>query len=107
VADAYAKDRIGIAVVLAQRGERAAAAMERAGVSYPFPVLCDEDRAVIRRYGVWHPVGLDYSFNTTHPASFLVDASTRQLRYSFVGRLQFARAPLGAILEAARAQLAR
>jgi peroxiredoxin len=102
VAGAYADDGIGIAVVLAQRCEKAAAAMERAGVSYPFPVLCDEDRAVIRRYGVWHPVGLDYSFNTTYPASFLVDAPTRRLRYSFVGRTQFARAPLAAILRAAQ-----
>jgi hypothetical protein len=47
---------------------------------------------------VWHPIGLD-AFNTAHPASFLIDAASRRIRYAFVGSTQFARAPLGRILE--------
>ena len=76
---------------------REAAAGERRG--YPFPLLCDEDRAVIKRYGVWHPIGID-AWNIAHPASFLIDAK-RRIRYAFVGRTQFARAPLARILETA------
>jgi peroxiredoxin len=100
VAAAYAERGIGIAAVLAQRCDRIAAAAERAGVSFPFPVLCDPDRDVIKAYGVWHPLGLD-AFNTAHPASFLIDARRARIRYAFVGRNQFARAPLSEILRRA------
>jgi peroxiredoxin len=100
VALAYGERGLRLAVILAQRHESVAAAIARAGIQYPFPILCDAERDVIRRYGVWHPIGLD-SFNTAHPASFLIDAPTSRIRYAFVGRTQFARAPLAAILEAA------
>ena len=86
--------------MLAQRCQKIADAVTKRRVDYPFPVLCDGDREVIKRYGVWHPLGLT-SFNTAHPASFLIEAGTRRLRYAFVGSTQFARAPLGAILNAA------
>ena len=100
MAPAYAERGIGIAVVLAQRCDRIANAAERAEAAYPFPVLCDPDRAVVKAYGVWHPLGLD-SFNTAHPASFLIDARGARIRYAFVGRSQFARAPLSEILRRA------
>jgi peroxiredoxin len=86
--------------VLAQTCERIASAMSRRHVQYPFPVLCDPGREAIRAYGVWHPLGLD-AFNTAHPASFLIDARSRRIRYAFVGSSQFARAPLDRILESA------
>lgn len=85
--------------MLPQKCERMADALEKAHTRYPFPVLCDEDRAVIKAYGVWHPIGID-AFDIAHPAAFLIDAK-RKLRYSFVGRTQFARAPLAKILAAA------
>ena len=66
---------------------------------YPYPLLCDPERAVIKQYGVWHPIGLD-AFNTSHPACFLIDAK-RIVRYSFVGGTQFSRAPLERILATA------
>ena len=97
----YDRERIAVAVVLAQRCDKIADAVARRGASYAFPILCDDERAVIKRYGVWHPIGLS-AFNTAHPASFLIDATSRRLRYAFVGSSQFARAPLGAILDAAR-----
>jgi peroxiredoxin len=99
---AYSAQQIGIAVVLAQRCERIARAAERAEATYPFPLLCDPEREVVKAYGVWHPIGLD-SFNTAHPASFLIDAPTMRIRYAFVGSSQFARAPLGEILRRAAA----
>ena len=91
---------LGVAVVLAQACDRIAQALQRHAAAYPFPLLCDADRVVIKRYGVWHPLGM-VSFNTAHPASFLIDAAGRRIRYAFVGSTQFARAPLDAITAAA------
>ena len=65
----------------------------------PFPVLCDEDRAVIKRYGVWHPIGID-AINIARPASFLIDGKTHVIRFMFVGATQFERADLETILSA-------
>jgi peroxiredoxin len=90
-------------VILAQRCRKVAEAVVQRRVSYSFPILCDEDRVVIKRYGVWHPIGFA-AFNTTHPACFLIDAQSHRLRYAFVGSSQFMRVPMGAILDAAREQ---
>jgi peroxiredoxin len=87
-------------VVLSQRCVAMRDAVKHAGKTYPFPLLCDEDRKVIKAYGVWHPIGID-AFNVAHPASFLIDAK-RKVRYSFVGSTQFARAPLKEIIAAAQ-----
>jgi peroxiredoxin len=90
---------VAVAVILPQACTKIAASLETARKSYPFPIMCDEDRVVTKRYGVWHPIGLD-AFNIAHPASFLIDARGA-VRYTFVGRSQFARAPIDAILGAA------
>ena len=95
--------RFAVAVVLAQACDRIAGALARYMVTYPFPLLGDPDRRVIKRYGVWHPLGIA-SFNTAHPASFLIDAGERRIRYAFVGSTQFARAPLDALVAVAAAQ---
>ena len=71
--------------------------MTRSSARLPFPILCDEDRAVIKQYGVWHPIGID-AFNMARPASFLIDGQTRAIRYMFVGSNQFERADLETIL---------
>ena len=73
-------------------------ALEGSGTKYPFPMLCDEDRAVIKAYGVWHPLGID-AWNSAHPACFLI-APDRRIVYSFVGSNQFARVSLPKILAA-------
>ncbi len=93
-----AAERVRPAVILAQRCDRIAESIQRAGASYPFPVLCDPEREVIKRYGVWHPIGLD-AFNSAHPATFLIDAD-RRVRYCFVGSTQFQRARMSDILAA-------
>ena len=74
--------------------------MTRSSARLPFPILCDADRAVIKQYGVWHPIGID-AFNMARPASFLIDGQTRAIRYMFVGSNQFERADLATILGAA------
>jgi peroxiredoxin len=90
--------KIGIAAVLAQKCEDMKSSLEGAGATYPFPMLCDEDRAVIKAYGVWHPLGID-AWNSAHPACFLI-APDRRVVYSFVGSSQFARVSLEKILNA-------
>ena len=90
-----------MAVILGQRCERIAASMTKSSATLPFPVMCDEDRTIIKKYGVWHPIGVD-AFNMSRPASFLIDAS-RAIRYMFVGSTQFERADLETILRAANA----
>ena len=87
-------------VILGQRCSAIAQSMTKSSATLPFPVLCDEDRGVIKRYGVWHPIGLD-AFNIARPASFLIDGRTRAVQYMFVGSTQFERADLDTILGAA------
>ena len=92
------EERIRPAVILAQRCDRIAESLTRAATSYPFPVLCDPEREVIKRYGVWHPIGVD-AFNSAHPATFLIDGD-RRVRYCFVGSTQFQRARMSDVLAA-------
>ena len=99
----FVAQQFGVSVVLAQACDRIAGALARHAASYPFPLLCDQERVVIKRYGVWHPLGIA-SFNTAHPASFLIDAAERRVRYMFVGSTQYARAPLDALVAVAASQ---
>ena len=52
----------------------------------PFHILVDESRAVTKRYGVWHRVGLD-AWNISHPALFVIDRGGI-VRSVFVGESQ-------------------
>lgn len=87
-------------MILGQRCSGIARSMSKSSAPLPFPILCDEDRAVIKRYGVWHPIGID-AFNMARPASLLIDGLTRAIRFMFVGSTQFERADLETILKAA------
>jgi len=88
-----------VAVILGQRCARIAEGLTKSSANVAFPVLCDEDRGVIKRYGVWHPIGID-AINIARPASFLIDGKTRAIRFMFVGATQFERADLETILSA-------
>jgi peroxiredoxin len=88
-----------VAVILGQKCKGIAASMTKSSATLPFPILCDETRDVIKRYGVWHPIGVD-AFNMSRPASFLIDAASGAIRYMFVGSSQFERADLDSILTA-------
>jgi peroxiredoxin len=88
-----------VAVILSQRCARVAESLTNSSAPLPFPILCDEDRAVIKQYGVWHPIGID-AFNMARPASFLIEGQARAIRFMFVGSTQFERADLETILKA-------
>ena len=47
------------------------------------PMLIDADREVIRRYGVYHRLGLT-AFNIARPATFIIDRDGR-IRFLYVG----------------------
>jgi len=70
--------------VLAQSPEAVRRYIEETGL--PFNILIDESRAVIKAYGVWHPIGL-FAWNIAKPALFLIDQSSR-IQYSFIGGSQ-------------------
>jgi peroxiredoxin len=67
-------------------------------LSYPF--LLDEDRAVIKAYGIYHRVGID-AWNIAHPATLVLDPAGR-VRYIYKGASQSDRAPLEEVLKAVR-----
>jgi peroxiredoxin Q/BCP len=52
----------------------------------PFPVLIDEDRSVIRAYGVYVRINFE-SWNTARPSTVLID-SAGIVRFVFVGKNQ-------------------
>ena len=63
-----------------------------------FPFLLDEDRAVIKAYGLFHRVGLD-AWNIAHPATLVIDGEGR-VRYIYKGVGQSDRAPMEEVLKA-------
>ena len=72
--------------------------LEKHPVSFPF--LLDEDRAVTKAYGLHHRFGKD-AWNIAHPATLIIDRA-RSILYIYRGADQLDRAPLDAVLAAAR-----
>ena len=70
--------------VVAQKSESVRRYIEETGL--PFNILVDESRDVLKKYGVWHRVGLD-AWNIARPALFVVDR-TGEIIYSFVSDKQ-------------------
>jgi peroxiredoxin len=68
--------------------------LEKHPVSFVF--LLDEDRAVIRDYGLHHALGTD-AINIAHPATLVIDRH-RWVRYIYRGDNQLDRAPLDEVL---------
>lgn len=65
-----------------------------------YPFLLDEDRVVTKLYGVYHRAGVD-AINIARPATFVVNRDGI-ICYLFVGSSQTDRAPVDAVLQAAR-----
>ncbi len=65
-----------------------------------FPFLLDENRQVIKRYGLYHRLGTD-AFNIAHPATLVVDRGG-VIRFIYRGQGQADRAPLEQVLDALR-----
>lgn len=63
-----------------------------------FPFLLDEDRAVIKAYGLYHRVGID-AWNIAHPATLVVDREGR-VRFIYKGTGQSDRSPVEDVLKA-------
>jgi peroxiredoxin len=80
----FAADGVRVIGVLGQHAEPVRRYIEDNGLA--FDVLLDEQREVVRAYGVWHRIGID-AWNIAHPAVFLIDAD-RSIRYSFIGDKQ-------------------
>jgi thioredoxin-dependent peroxiredoxin len=54
--------------------------------SLALPILVDPDRTVIKRYGVYHRLGLT-AFNIARPATFIVDREQR-IRFVYISKGQ-------------------
>ena len=92
----YRRHRVDAAAVLPQRASSARAYLSEQ--HFPFEVLLDEGRQVVKAYGVWHRIGLD-AWNTSRPAVFLIERD-RSIRYSFIGQSQWQFPSLEEILRA-------
>lgn len=66
----------------------------------PFPFLLDEDRAVTKLYGIYHPFGTD-AIRIARPATFVVGRDGI-IRYIYVGSSQTDRSPVEDVLETAK-----
>jgi methyl-accepting chemotaxis protein len=53
---------------------------------YPFPVLSDVRRVVVREYGVYVRVNFE-SINIARPTDFILDKD-KTIKYIYVGRIQ-------------------
>ena len=84
--------------VVAQRPEKVQEFMVGHGLS--LPILIDPDRAVTKRYGVYHPFGFD-AFRTARPSTFLIGRDGR-VRFMYVGERQNDRPEPEMILAALR-----
>ena len=71
--------------------------LEKHPISPPF--LLDEDRAVIKAYGIHHALATD-ALDIAHPATFVIDRGS-VVRYIYRGEGQLDRAPLDEVLKAA------
>lgn len=71
--DEFASRGLGLVCIAPQRIDGMTGArqfVEERG--YPFPILFDEKRRVVRAWGVYRPIGLD-ALHIAHPAVFLID----------------------------------
>jgi peroxiredoxin len=65
-------------------------------ITYPF--LLDEDREVIKAYGLYHRIAVD-ALDIAHPATVIVDREGR-VRYIYKSHTQSDRSPMGEIFNA-------
>ena len=70
--------------------------LQKHPVSFPF--LLDEDRGVIKAYGLYHALGTD-ALNIARPATLVIDRNGT-VRYIYCGEGQLDRAPLHDVLNA-------
>ena len=86
----------GTATIMAQRPAGMKAYLE--ANRYPFPVLADETREVVKAYGVYVRVNFE-SINLARPANFVLDAAGT-IRFMHIASVQFEFPPVPEILAA-------
>jgi peroxiredoxin len=84
----------GTATIMAQRLERMQSDLKDS--SYPFPVLSDADRAVVKEWGVYVRANFE-SINIARPANFVVDTGGT-IRFIHIASVQFEYASFDDIL---------
>ena len=72
------------ATIMAQGSSRMKAALDER--NYPFPVLADENRTVVKAYGVYVRANLE-SINIARPANFVLDGGG-VIRYMHIASVQ-------------------
>lgn|GEM_PF-1447204 len=102
-AEGWTRRGIHIVGVVGQRPEPVQRLRTKSGIA--FPILIDADRAVIKRYGVYHQFGID-GVNIARPSVFVLDAAGI-VRWQHIGRNQFDRPTMQQIDEALEGLLAR
>jgi peroxiredoxin len=80
----YEKLNVPIVVIAGQKRQVVKKWLEKNPM--PFPFLIDEDRAVIKAFDVYHPIGLD-AYKIAHPSMFLISAD-QKIVYAYVGKNQ-------------------
>lgn len=79
------KRGVRVIAVVAQKADSAAAALR--DDPYPFPVLADASRTVVKQYGVYVRANFE-SFNIARPSTFVLDAKG-VVRFMHVASIQF------------------
>ena len=80
----YEKRGAGVVGILAQDAEKVKEYLKEH--SYPFSLLVDEDRTVVKDYGVHVKVNFE-SVNIARPSNFILDGEGA-IRFIFVGSSQ-------------------
>lgn len=74
-----------MAAVLAQNMDKIKEYGERK--EFPYPLLVDENRSVVKSYGVYVHVNFE-SYNISRPGDFILDKDGT-IRYMYIGSSQF------------------
>jgi peroxiredoxin len=93
-------DSVGARIVGVVCQKRANVEAHFATNPVPFPMLVDEDRAIAKRWGVYHRLGID-AIHIAHPASFVLDGAGT-VRLAEIAPSQFTRTPLPEIVSCLR-----
>ena len=82
--DEYERRGAGVVGILAQDPEKVKQYLKEH--SYPFPLLVDEDRTVVKDYGVHVKVNFE-SVNIARPSNFILDGEG-VIKYIYIGSQQ-------------------
>ena len=80
----FEKRGAGVAVILAQKEQRIHDYLAKH--AYPFPVLADSEREVVKEYGVYVRVNFE-SVHIARPANFVLDGAGT-IKYIFIASIQ-------------------